>query len=1724
MEREAKERKRQDRGNAQAHKGWVNLKSHESRGDTEWADGEKRSQTYVRTVIMDRMMGTDSKEDGIERVIERTKDVNQRRDERARDRVKSTPMEAKRRVKCHHTSLTKTERTCRDPKWVQEQAKIAFEKTLEFHQLDIDQAAFQTELQSLWSSLTIVSRDKENIRWRQYVRNLCALHNRDEASITYYDNQCAVRIEGLVTYHCHEGVREPDRQIPGQGGLLEIHHSHGEGPDTNSSSNSEFGQGSGTGARLGEEWCDVCEMNGIKMKGWFSAVNIGERTCIKCEEELLVWVGEEAKCPVTLEPVSEDSTQTRGGTFRSPNSEIRIEVAEGQMVSECGVCQYAKGVPKQTERTGAESGSRGTPRQIEIDYVGTWGKERERRTLVETTSSSESEMDAEGYRKLGAIARDVAFERLQLNELKCPECPDDRKIDQDQVTYSQTEEGGNRESINRNSMSPGCWTAWQVEEGVSFGHQMLYEAWRSMQEPTMEYGNVPGGYSRAIYTRVMYAMDPILIQEATKEGTYMGRDKIDIQNQMYGKLQGLRKQAAHDVRRAMTGNVADTLCVWCNTRSIVRLRRQWLPCKSCDSNEQKQMPCQNKTQELVEWEFRPITQRPSDTTTWWNTMVNQMRCVHMVANPRVALSWIRSWGASEVITDQGQDAERNEGGWDDCSTGHQLDGIAETEIQGKWTVLCEGRTHQHETSTTPEYGRGSGRGTRSGSRRGSVFGSSGIQGDAVEAERIETCPACEAKMDDILQNKGTLGCQICGMIVRGHDQDQREERIRKEQEAWATFQKRETEQRHQVEQNEARNCRLEIESTVWEAARQQQVEKDLEQDRWRQAKEQEHAHKLQRYMEEMTLESQRERTELRNEMEKDRLSYSEKETKAQQERTVEGERLMHRLNVLTRELHEERNGTRRQAEEERQSYSGEERSSRYGVNTSEQIAYMNHMREGPDSYRYMDQRSLLSRDSGRTNATKGSTIVVKAAHAQKQEQTVAEKIGKVVKENEPAAIILSHELIHNCNYGSSPYGQIDMAAVCSKIGIAWSKAATDALQIEIAGSAHVIIVRIFIGLCKIILSKIFDDEDNPYMFAARHEILPAAVQRPLADLFNQIQHIFATPTAKAGATGIVANKVGVALHKMTGAEIETMVAPWRVHDAEDQSAAAAEASAIIRMKDRIRDLLRLRGGLSISKTAVAAYEAQHFETDWKKAMAQSGTDIPRWATGWWSEKLDRLRRMIVAEVRDEIGNYKTYSRQNGGNQYVRYIVDTLIQTGETGVEFTGHNINLEDDRGLRGQPQQDRGLIIGLFNQLPNHDVRWKAAIQKRLLPSSLRPVGIKVETADDFSTIIALVTYTIEVCEALIGAQLEDQMQLMKRQQAEMEARMTAEIAAAVAQLRPGNANEPMNRTTQPRRLTANINTIGEASYQRQDDHDIQSEVRDHNLSRQANHDTIGHTVLVNSSSRNAPISELLYKPQCFDHLWTSQSESEKFESSQDTYTGPVFDMYFVNSVSFQRTLSASLDSCISRLRLDKIWMDTLYPSAIMDYAKRNQDGIEVHLASIAALVRYTRSISDKQVSQEFMGLICGKVYAVVQRIGGSLVTDRDIGGCERKIPGYMHSCKGSHSMNTCPQASTYPSSGPPMHPSLVEICQQNSPDHMMQRCRDAKTERHSSDCRGKEGRLASCKIVVEYIHQLVYPGMYERMITLLDDTNVSCSDKQEYRVQLAAGLLTAVWSLRGL
>jgi hypothetical protein len=301
---------------------------------------------------------------------------------------------------------------------------------------------------------------------------------------------------------------------------------------------------------------------------------------------------------------------------------------------------------------------------------------------------------------------------------------------------------------------------------------------------------------------------------------------------------------------------------------------------------------------------------------------------------------------------------------------------------------------------------------------------------------------------------------------------------------------------------------------------------------------------------------------------------------------------------------------------------------------------------------------------------------------------------------------------------------------------------------------------------------------------------------------------------------------------MTGASIEVMVGPWRVHDFDDQSAAEAEMSSLVRFKESIRDLLLLKGGLGNAKTAVEIYRTYHFGVEWKKVMDLPESDMTRWSVTWWGEKLDRLKKMIVAEVREEIGNYKNTGSLYGGAQYVRYYVDKIIQDGTVSTEFVHSSFDIETSSvNLSGsQPHTDRTLITGLYNQLPHLDQRWMAAVQKISSPLSLNPVGIKVDTADTFPTIIALVNYVQKVCEALTGAKLQDQVQRLlqgertfldnqrvaKEAGERDQAKMKAELQEAIAQMQACSNTYPgtNDTTTRTRRGPAGVNHVEEVFY----------------------------------------------------------------------------------------------------------------------------------------------------------------------------------------------------------------------------------------------------------------------------------------------------------------------
>ena len=197
--------------------------------------------------------------------------------------------------------------------------------------------------------------------------------------------------------------------------------------------------------------------------------------------------------------------------------------------------------------------------------------------------------------------------------------------------------------------------------------------------------------------------------------------------------------------------------------------------------------------------------------------------------------------------------------------------------------------------------------------------------------------------------------------------------------------------------------------------------------------------------------------------------------------------------------------------------------------------------------------------------------------------------------------------------------------------------------------------------------------------------------------------------------------------------------------------------------------------------------------------------------------------------------------------------------------------------------------------------------------------MGIRVETADDFPSILALVKYVQQVCEASTGAQLEDQIQRLKCQQTDMEVRMASELTAALAQMKlQYSANESMSRAPLPRRTAPGVNTISEwnppgqrSDYAYDNRYGINPDFRDNNSTIQ---ESTGYTLPVNSN-KWSEVSELPYKNQHSDHLRMTNPESDNYESFSGIYVGPVFQVYSVNTIQFPRTLKEDQEQCIARL-----------------------------------------------------------------------------------------------------------------------------------------------------------------------------------------------------------------
>ena len=116
------------------------------------------------------------------------------------------------------------------------------------------------------------------------------------------------------------------------------------------------------------------------------------------------------------------------------------------------------------------------------------------------------------------------------------------------------------------------------------------------------------------------------------------------------------------------------------------------------------------------------------------------------------------------------------------------------------------------------------------------------------------------------------------------------------------------------------------------------------------------------------------------------------------------------------------------------------------------------------------------------------------------------------------------------------------------------------------------------------------------------------------------------------------------------------------------------------------------------------------------------------------------------------------------------------------------------------------------------------------------------------------------------------------------------------------------------------------------------------------------------------------------------------------------------------------------------------------------------------------------------------------------------------------FHICPGSHGTDSCPQAN-FSTSG--WSDKFRAVHSKMTIDLITEQCSQHPTADHDSAiCGARNGQYAKCRPCRTYVVNDVYPIMYEALILCLKDSSLDETTKHEYRVQIAAGLLSAAWT----
>jgi hypothetical protein len=689
----------------------------------------------------------------------------------------------------------------------------------------------------------------------------------------------------------------------------------------------------------------------------------------------------------------------------------------------------------------------------------------------------------------------------------------------------------------------------------------------------------------------------------------------------------------------------------------------------------------------------------------------------------------------------------------------------------------------------------------------------------------------------------------------------------------------------------------------------------------------------------------------------------------------------------------------------------------------------------------------------------------------------------------------TNKLLHNCRaYPGSDLA--DSKLFCQLFTEAWQRSFALALSVDVPGYSHFIVVHFFAALCRPAMNEVFASDD----LSQRTSILTASYAKPLRDMFSKIQFVFQSPNSSPGAFTTIVKR----FHRMNSAELKSMLRNWLAHPRDGLEHAEAERISLDTLQQHLCQLFYTEGGLDMARDALVEYEAYHFGDSWKTAMDNMYTPLSTWLNGWWSQKLHLLSVAIHRESMDYILSTQRVGRQLTG---IRPTVLRIVQDWARAGVRPASDFTVEWVQQYEIEYVKEQRLIDVLYGQLPTQDPRW---IQGQVVavsqPLAFNSSGVPSISHRDFNDLLALRGYTALVIQVLEQSRLSTnvaQLQIGHMQTAH---------ALEIESIRRSMKQEMAKMVKEATRTQAPHN-----SFQ-------QGDLATSNTAGSGFPPSFPYSAPV-AWPTSSPVLPVTFLSHRGDIGREEGYEVDIVDIDDDWRYTPVPIMSYASMSYAIMTYTSQLGDRYALLYksagIDKAALVALHPITLQRQIWRlfPPKTPPNTFFSISALTHSIRLVKDAPTFDDMFSELCAVVNRVYLMLGGTRsVTRQDLGGCQRTLQqGISHLCPGSHSTLSCPQARC----GGLESPVFSKVYDMVTHDKLMEQCRLSSNDGHdSASCKAHQRQYNSCRNCKAYLYHHVYPVSLNIMLELVKGTQVSESDKHEYRVQLATGFLTAAWS----